>query len=631
MTMFDMSVLQASSEKVSEQVAAAALHIKGSMASGSNEYISSKGAYFVVDSGAHRHIVGSRDMLLNVKAADVSSIQYGGEGMMGTVKCMGDVLLVLPSVSSGRSRIEVLLKDVLVVPEVVCNIISVPRITSVGNTVLFGSSSAHMFSPDGEVFAVAERCGNLYGMAGVVAGSSVVQEASCLAALPAAVKQGRLWHKRLGHASYKAAAAEACDVCLKGKATRLPFPDVQHGVVAPLERLHCDVLYVRASDCVADFGYSTKGVMYVSTVLDQGTGVSLVSMMPSKGHAIAHVIQSVAYLENQVKGKYTVKAIRFDRGGEYMSSKLQKWCADKGISVEPTAPYSPQSNGRAERLNRTLLNSTRCLLLESGLSNVFWCEALAMANWLRNRLLYSPTGMSPYEALLGVKPDISKAHVFGSPVVFTVAKQLRDSKLDPPGQGGRFLGFDGGAYKVLPDGAAVGPPGKQPVVLSRDVRFLESGVLAQAGSDADDYDIITGPLSSGSTAPVGVQQPRLAAGQPAAGGPGGAGGSGAGGSGAGGSGAGGADVDRGGGMSPAVRLPVQRLANLPGSVVEAPPVQAGASDMANAPAQGGRSVRAGRGVNPKYGGDVWQLSCTDGELVDGCARLNPTSTFISFR
>jgi hypothetical protein len=425
---------------------------------------------------------------------------------------------------------------------------------------------------------------------------------------------------------------------LKGKATRLPFPEAQYGKVAPLERLHCDVLYVRSNDFVAAFGgHSGNNVMYVSTVLDQSTGASLVSLMPSKGHAVAHVIQSVAYFERHVEGKYIVKAIRFDRGGEYMSGKLLGWCATKGISVEPTAPNSPQSNGRAQRLNRTLLNITRCLLLESDLPDVLWCEALVYANWLRYRLVYAPTGMSPYEALTGSKPDLSKAHVFGCKVVYTVAKQLRVSKLQAPGQGGRFMGLDGGAYKVLPDGAALGPPGKQPLVLSRDVRFLEStsDVQAPAGGaavDADADDSITVPLGSGSSAPVGVQQPGVAAGAGADGDGAGAGGSSGAGDGSGGAGDAPGAQGASGSMSPAVRLPVQRLGNLPAAAADAPDVQGGGPDVADPPAPGGRgSVRAGRGVNSKYTGEVWQLNCVDGVCGCGFVKLDPASAFISFR
>jgi transposase InsO family protein len=50
-----------------------------------------------------------------------------------------------------------------------------------------------------------------------------------------------------------------------------------------------------------------------------------------------------------------VKRIRCDNGGEYKNNALREWCKNKGIVIEFTAPYSPQLNGTAERLNRTIM------------------------------------------------------------------------------------------------------------------------------------------------------------------------------------------------------------------------------------------------------------------------------------
>jgi hypothetical protein len=75
----------------------------------------------------------------------------------------------------------------------------------------------------------------------------------------------------------------------------------------------------------------------------------------------------------------------------------------QGIVHEPNSGYSPQSNGVAERLNRTLMEMIRPMLLKSKLPSAFWAEALATATYIRNRL---PTkslafNMSPHEAWFG--------------------------------------------------------------------------------------------------------------------------------------------------------------------------------------------------------------------------------------
>ena len=53
-----------------------------------------------------------------------------------------------------------------------------------------------------------------------------------------------------------------------------------------------------------------------------------------------------------------LKHLRSDGGGEYINALFRTFCAEKGIIMESTAPYSPTQNGIAERLNRTLLEHT---------------------------------------------------------------------------------------------------------------------------------------------------------------------------------------------------------------------------------------------------------------------------------
>ena len=58
--------------------------------------------------------------------------------------------------------------------------------------------------------------------------------------------------------------------------------------------------------------------------------------------------------------------IRSDRGGEY-EAPIGEFYAQHEIIHEVTAPYSPQSNGVAERKNRTLKEIMNAMLISSGL------------------------------------------------------------------------------------------------------------------------------------------------------------------------------------------------------------------------------------------------------------------------
>ena len=50
----------------------------------------------------------------------------------------------------------------------------------------------------------------------------------------------------------------------------------------------------------------------------------------------------------------SVKCFRTDNGGEFTSDEFEGYLKDNGIKHELTIPKSPQQNGVAERMNRTL-------------------------------------------------------------------------------------------------------------------------------------------------------------------------------------------------------------------------------------------------------------------------------------
>lgn len=101
------------------------------------------------------------------------------------------------------------------------------------------------------------------------------------------------------------------------------------------------------------------------------------------------------------------RVLRCDGGGEYNSSSLPAFLKDNGISLQKTAPYSPQQNGTAERKNRSLMEMMRCLLSEGHLDKKFWGEAVTTANYLLNRLPSASVQRSPFELWHGSKPKYS--------------------------------------------------------------------------------------------------------------------------------------------------------------------------------------------------------------------------------
>lgn len=73
--------------------------------------------------------------------------------------------------------------------------------------------------------------------------------------------------------------------------------------------------------------------------------------------------------ENQIDKK--IKTLRTDNGLEFCSTAFDNYCNDHGILRHKTVRNTPQQNGVAERMNRTLLEKVRCLLFTSNMSKSF--------------------------------------------------------------------------------------------------------------------------------------------------------------------------------------------------------------------------------------------------------------------
>jgi transposase InsO family protein len=82
-------------------------------------------------------------------------------------------------------------------------------------------------------------------------------------------------------------------------------------------------------------------------------------------------------VQNQL-GK-TIKFLRSDCGGEYLSHEFGDHLKQCGIVPQLTPPGTPQWNGVSERRNRTLLDMVRSMMSQADLPLSFWGYALETA------------------------------------------------------------------------------------------------------------------------------------------------------------------------------------------------------------------------------------------------------------
>ncbi|GJX14867.1 putative ribonuclease H-like domain-containing protein [Tanacetum coccineum] len=106
----------------------------------------------------------------------------------------------------------------------------------------------------------------------------------------------------------------------------------------------------------------------------------------------------IRHIKNQLS--HRVKIMRSDNGTEFKNRDMLEFCGNKGIKQEYSNARTPQQNGVAERMNRTLIEAARTMLADSLLPTTFWAEAVSTACYIFNRVrVTKPQNKTPYELL----------------------------------------------------------------------------------------------------------------------------------------------------------------------------------------------------------------------------------------
>jgi hypothetical protein len=220
-----------------------------------------------------------------------------------------------------------------------------------------------------------------------------------------------------------------------GKQTTKPFPRNPHPrSTRKLFRVFSDICPVSPET----FGHC----LYFITFVDEATRYVWIYLMPSKSSAtVLAVLRTWVPLVQNQSGT-TLINFRTDEGDEYTGETLKTvtpFLEEHGITHEPTSAYSSSSNGIAERMNRTVMDMVRTMMITSNLPAPFWGEAVHTATKIRNRL---PTSsLSPHEAWFGTPPSLQHLRVFGCLGFY----KIKHPKTKVFSKGKRYclLGYDG--------------------------------------------------------------------------------------------------------------------------------------------------------------------------------------------
>lgn len=425
-----------------------------------------------LDSGASSHMTGCRSIITDYKEHDNRTVTLA-DGTTITSKGTGVVTFRTTDGSTARTLTA---RNVLHVPGMVDNLISVSKLTDSGLQVVFSGNVCQVFSGQQLVLS-AEKADGIYSLrAEVIRPHESANGAHDDIFL--------LWHRRMGHVNFRTletmskqqavtgipcfenGTRKTCTRCVEGKQSRDHFKPSSTGPRrSVLDLLHIDLC---GPFPVASFG----GSRYLLVIVDDGSRKVTPFFLRYKDEATDAVINFINQAETQTRLR--VKRIRTDNGKEFVNRRLDSYLQHLGIVHEKTTPYSPAQNGVAERMHRTLVESARTLLGEAGLPPVFWAEAVSTAAYVRNRTSsVGVSGQVPEEIFTGRKQCVSYFKAFGC-VAYSWVPTHGRTKLDPRGIPVIFVGYceDRKAYKLF-------DPQQSRFFFGRDIKFQEN----KRGSD----------------------------------------------------------------------------------------------------------------------------------------------------
>jgi len=419
---------------------------------------------WIIDSGASQYLCYRKEMFLSstykeiphrgIEIADGSLIEAIGMGDIG----IGSLLL----------------SGVLFVPRVGGNLISVGRLIDAGYDVSFGSTICTICKE--QDCLKGRRQGNLY----YLQDENKIEMAHLgLASNKPMPETVTVCHKRLGPRTLDQAAIHylqprvsdfkiksdkeisgeqnLCETCAHGCQHKEAITGSRDKANEPLEVVHTDI-------CGPMQVSTINGERYFITFIDERSGRIAVTLLKTKSEAIGAFQAYKARAEKEAERE--IKRLRSDGGGEYMGLQFKSCLRVNGISHTVSPPYSPSHNGLAERANRTLIESARCMLEEAGLDKAFWGFAVATAAHIHNRLpSRSHLDRSPLEYWDGKKPSLAHLRICGS-VTYTHIPTEKHGKFDSKSVKCILLGYDEEAgsrvYRLF-------NPTTKPIECSRDV------------------------------------------------------------------------------------------------------------------------------------------------------------------
>jgi hypothetical protein len=211
--------------------------------------------------------------------------------------------------------------------------------------------------------------------------------------------------KRFMWYSMRKDVTDWCNKCIecaarKGPLKRAKAKFKQYNVGEPLERIGIDVM--------GPMTRSTKGHKYILTIVDYfSKWIVAVPMRNQEAKTVAHKL-----VENFITIFGVPKQIHSDQGTNFESLVFKEMCQILGSHKTRTTAFRPQSDGLAERANRTIKSMISKFVSDNQKD---WDEYLSVLTLAYNASVQESTGFSPSAIMFGRELTLPIDLVLGNP------------------------------------------------------------------------------------------------------------------------------------------------------------------------------------------------------------------------
>jgi transposase InsO family protein len=167
---------------------------------------------------------------------------------------------------------------------------------------------------------------------------------------------------------------ELCIPCCRAKLTKKPFGHGNNKAEQPFQVIFADLWEPMQP--------TPEGFTYALLIVDDFTSYTWVNLLQRKSETEDYMIK---FNERQERSGNMIQEIRTDRGEEFSSARFKKYFSNRGVVLRQSPPYTPQNQGKVERMNRTVGEMAHSMRVAARMHLKWWGVAWGAAVYLHNR------------------------------------------------------------------------------------------------------------------------------------------------------------------------------------------------------------------------------------------------------